>query len=144
MGNHYKEGPRRPGVAKASQTRRSRYYILVTIRLNHKRFISMDELYEKYLHIKSKLTKYGSDWSDNIGYELTKGNVLHLHTYVVCCNKPWYKSDNGWNIQFKEFPLEDIKIIIDYINKQPQTQAAREQRETESKIYNLSLTELFI
>lgn len=139
MGLHKNE----VGVAKASQTRRSRLYI-VTIRNNHKQFLSLEDLNVKYQHIISKLSKYGSEWSDNVGYELTKGNVLHLHTYVVCQKAPWYKSDDGWNIQFKEFPVEDVGNVIDYITKWDQSVAARQQREIQSYLYTQPLEAIFI
>lgn len=131
------------GEAKASQTRRSRFY-LVTIRQNRKRFISIDDLNIKYQHIIGKLAKYGCEWSDNIGYELTKGKVLHMHTYVSCQKAPWYKSDDGWNIQLKEFPVSDVGNIIGYIKKWDQSKCAREQREVESFIYNQPLEAIFI
>lgn len=124
-----------PGEAKASQTRRSRLYI-VTIRQNRKQFISLVDLNAKYQIIKDKLSKYDCDWSDNIGYELTKGGVLHMHTYVSCGRSPWYKSDNGWNIQFRAFPVEDVVNVIKYIQKWDQNVNAIEQREMESAIYN--------
>lgn len=122
------------GVAKASQTRRSRLYI-VTIRNNRNQFISVRDLNSKYQHVMSKLTKYNTEWSDNIGYELTKGNVLHLHTYMSCEKAPWYKSDDGWNIQFKVFPFEDVDNVIRYIHKDGQSKPEIEQREVESYYY---------
>jgi hypothetical protein len=110
-------------------------YYLVTIRMNKLNFLSKEDLDIKHRHIINSLSKYGTEWSDQIGYELDKRNVLHLHTYMYCTKAPWYKSNDGWNIQFKAFNVADITNIIGYINKCGSSPYAIQQRETESYIY---------
>jgi len=103
-------------ISKAPQARRSRF-ILVTIVKNGSEFTSLSTLYQMYLNVRAKLQKYNCEWSDNIGYELKKNNVIHLHTYVSCERSPFIKQIYGWNIQLKQFPIDDICTIIRYINK---------------------------
>ncbi len=123
---------RRLGVAVITKGK----YYLVTIRMNKILYLSKEELDYKYRHVVGSLSKYGTEWSDQIGYELDKRNVLHLHTYMSCTKAPWYKSNDGWNIQFKAFPVEDIYNIIGYITKCGMHPALIQQRETISQIYN--------
>ncbi len=134
--------------AKASQTRRSRLhlgkYYLVTLRWNRKEFISCEALMGKFINVLEYLAKYGTEWSDNIGFELTKGNVLHLHTYCYCQTAPWYKSSEGWNVNFKEFPECDTRYVIDYIKKCDQSKPAIQQRETVSRLYNTHIESMFV
>ncbi len=119
-------------------------YYLVTIRMNKIFYLSKEDLDIKYRHLVKSLSKYGTEWSDHLGYELDKRNVLHLHTYMSCTRAPWYKSNDGWNIQFKAFPVEDVSNIIGYINKLGQTPYAIQQRECESYIYTLPMEAIFI
>lgn len=135
--------------AKAPQARRSRInrwsgYTLLTLRENARQFISIQELNDKLSEVKKSLTKYECEWSDNVGYELTKENVLHLHTYCTSKRAPWYKSTGTWNIQLKSFPVTDIWEVINYIQKDGTHPALVQQREAESRIYHTPITELFI
>ena len=59
----------------ASQTRRSRF-ILVTIVRNGCQFVSIDEILDSLNQMKGQLRKYGTEWSDSVGFELKKNNVL--------------------------------------------------------------------
>lgn len=119
---------------KASQTRRSRLYI-VTIRRNVVEFLSLSELNAMFEEVKDKLRRYGTEWSSFIGYELDKRNVLHLHTYCSCISAPWYPPTKGWNVQLKEFPHEDSPKVIRYITKEGCNKVAIQQRELDSYIY---------
>ncbi len=126
--------PKRRRLGEAV-TYKGKYY-LVTIRMNKVFYLSKEELDVKLQDVIKHLFKYGTEWSSYIGYELDKRNVLHLHTYMSCTRAPWYKSNDGWNIQFKAFPVEDIANIIGYISKLDQNPYAIQQRETISQIYN--------
>jgi len=126
-----------PGTA--SQTRRSHCY-LVTIRWNPNSFKTASALMIKYRDVVLKTHKYAVEWSDNIGFELTKHNVLHLHTYMTSMYAPWYKSSDGWIVNFTMFPLSDVDRVIKYINKEGSHPCAIQQREYESYYYLLPVS----
>lgn len=112
-----------------------RYY-LVTIRKNTKEFVSRHELNLMYIEVQNKLSKYDTEWSNFISYELTKSNVMHVHTYCSCLKSPWIKSPINWNINLLMFPSVDLKKVINYLNKDGQHPCAQQQREYESYYYN--------
>lgn len=121
------------GEAKASQTRRSRFYI-VTLVYNPNEYVSKADLDARLCIIKEYMSKYGAEWSDHVGYEL-KRNVIHLHTICSCQRSPWIRPIKGWNIQLKEFPESDYMKVVDYIEKQDQHECAVDQRFMESWLY---------
>lgn len=133
-------GDFRGQIEEASQTRRSHYYTLVTIRCNLLQHISIETLLTHYHDLIHKFTKYGAEWSDNYGIELTKKNTLHLHTYCTSRVLPWCKSPIGWSYNLKLFPVEDISTVIRYINKWG---TEHQQREYESYIYHQDHRTLF-
>lgn len=104
-------------ILKPSETRRSRF-ILVTIVRNGNAFVTLEELMNSLKILKGQLVKYGTEWSDNVAYEMKKNSVLHLHTICSCQRAPFYKSPIGWNIQLKTIRhLRDVPHVISYINK---------------------------
>lgn len=132
----------------APQARRSRYTrripYAVTIVYNPIKFISASELYDKLAELKTKLVKYGTEWSDNVGIELKKNNVLHLHTYCVCDRSAWVRPERLWNIQLKKIKPGTDQIWLHYIKKLGNHPCAIEQREVESQIYLTPFTALFV
>lgn len=116
----------------------------VTIVYNVKRFVSVTELYLKLNDLKVKLSKYGTEWSDNIAIELKDTtNVLHLHTYCTCTRSPWVKPETGWNIQLKKIKPDTEQFWIKYINKYDPHPCAIQQRETLSQLYLTPVDSLF-
>lgn len=130
---------------KASQTRRSRF-ILVTIVRNGNSYVSIDEINDIYKRMIVQMSKYGVEWSDNIGYELKKNNVIHMHTMCSCERSPFFKSPIGWNVQLKTIKdISEVPKVLDYINKcKNQYDGDIMQLEAASYYYTKPIGEVFI
>lgn len=103
--------------AEGLSTERS-FHFLVTIKCNHTRYISIEQLDEIYNEVLTKLVHY--ELSDIVAYELDSNYKFHKHFIVTVYNKPpYYKlfTKNGWQIHFKEFPIEDSPNVRKYLEK---------------------------
>ncbi len=95
---------------------------LVTIKSRGHPYTSPEELHEFYRECISTFT--GSEWSDNVSYELPKTRRLHLHTIVQMNKKVFWSrlvkkvSTPRMYIHLQPFPYEDWNTVLQYISKQ--------------------------
>lgn len=91
---------------------------LVTIKCNHTRFISIEDIDVTYNEVLSKLKHY--ELSDVSAYELDSNMKFHKHFIVTVYKKPPYFklfTKLGWQIHFQEFPTEDSDNVREYLRK---------------------------
>lgn len=103
--------------AEGLSTERSFNY-LVTIKCNHTKYISIEDIDETYNEVLSKLKNY--ELSDIVAYELDSNMKFHKHFIVTVYEKPpYYKifTKLGWQIHFKEFPTSDAQNVRKYLQK---------------------------
>lgn len=135
--------PSKP-VPQAGDSRINTKYYIFTLVHNTKIYTSSTELHQVLKQVVNT-TKYSPEWSSIIGIEIKEqSNVLHLHTFVTCHRKPWTPSIPGYNLQYKEFPPNDIVAILNYITKHDPHPCAIQQREQLSKLYLTPINQLYI
>lgn len=94
------------------------FHYMVTIKCNHSRFVSVEELDTAYKEVLSKLKYY--ELSDFKAYELDSLYKLHMHFLVTVYNKaPYYKrfTKQGWTVHFQEYPESDSEGVHRYLEK---------------------------
>lgn len=120
-------------------------HILVTVKDNKNRFISIKELEMTLEYIR----KHGEgwEWSDNVGYELDTRRCLHAHTLFKSPNNisvkkwtEWLSKVTGLHVHFQPYKKDDDSKIRRYINKE---RVPKEILENDSRQYFLTRKNMF-
>ncbi len=107
-------------------------YYFVTLKCNKIGYTSIEQLYNKLRETMNKTNNM--EWSDHVVYELDSLKRLHLHTYVSCTKKPYFKKlqIKGWTVHFSQCGETDVPKVIRYMCKHKQNKDSLFQMEIES------------
>jgi len=85
------------------------------------RYTSIEEINEVVNKVVKKFK--GCEWTD-VKYELDSRQRWHCHIICHCSStrQPYWLlvQRKNWTINAKEFPQEDLQVVVNYINKVPQ------------------------
>lgn len=124
------ERSRRPkGVIQSSDIGIRPY--LLTIKCNHKQYTSRKDLEDLYNWLVKRMAN--TEWHSDYALELDKDQRLHIHgAFIKKLGKvnPASYRRKGYTIHFS--PFDTFEHAIGYMNKEDQSECAKNQREAQS------------